>query len=126
MQNDTKIRFAVLDLLHIAGGTSSSSSNCLRLLIALLLVFTFPAFLLGQVDLGTIADGITDPTGSVIPSVVVMATQVATGASKKSVSNNLGFYSLQQLPVGACIVNFRKAYESRGDTMSSFRGRDGS
>lgn len=120
------IRFAVLDFLHIAGGTSSSSSNCLRPLIALLLVFTFPAFLYGQVDRGTIAGAVTDSTGSVIPSVVVMATEVATGASEKTASNNLGFYSLKQLPVGAYIVSFREAYESRVDTMSSSRGRDGS
>jgi hypothetical protein len=79
-----KIRCAVLDLLHIAGGTSLSSSNCLRLLIALLLVFTVPAFLHGQVDFGTIAGTVTDSTGSVIPSVVVMAAQVATGASQKT------------------------------------------
>ncbi len=75
----------------------------------LLLLLAVPMALLGQTDRGTVTGTVTDPSGAVIGSVSVVATQVATGVQFKAISNNLGFYSLVQLPIGAYNVSFRKA-----------------
>jgi hypothetical protein len=87
------------------------SSACKRFqaLLTLLLLLAVPAFLHAQTDRGTVTGTVSDPSGAVIGSVDVVATHVSTGVQFKAASNNLGFYSLRELPIGAYKVSFRKA-----------------
>jgi hypothetical protein len=64
---------------------------------------------LGQSDRGTITGTVTDPSGAVIASVDVVATQVGTNVQFKTVSNGLGFYSLVELPIGSYTLAFHRA-----------------
>jgi len=81
----------------------------LQVLGLLLLFLTVPVASRGQTDLGTITGTVSDPSGAVIQSVDVVATQAATGVQFKAVSNSLGFYSLLDLPIGSYNLAFRRA-----------------
>ncbi len=81
----------------------------LQIIVLLLPLLAVPPFLWAQADRGTITGTVSDSSGAVIGSVDIVATQVATGVPFKTVSNNLGYYSLVQLPVGAYSVSFRRA-----------------
>jgi hypothetical protein len=81
----------------------------LHLLALLFLLFAVPAALYGQSDRGTITGTATDPSGAVIGSVDVIASLTATGEQFKAVSDDHGFYSLVELPIGSYTVSFRKA-----------------
>ncbi|HTW81435.1 MAG TPA: carboxypeptidase-like regulatory domain-containing protein [Terracidiphilus sp.] len=81
----------------------------LHLLAFLLPLFVIPLAAVAQTDRGTITGTVSDPTGAVIASADVVATQVTTGVQFKTVANNLGFYSLLDLPIGSYNVSFRKA-----------------
>jgi hypothetical protein len=82
--------------------------RCLQVLGCLLLALAIPLAIEGQTDRGAITGTVSDPSGAVIGSVQVIATQVATGVQFDTVSNNLGFYSLLELPIGAYNVRFKK------------------
>lgn len=77
-------------------------------LLLLLLVFCISAGR-AQSNRGTITGTVTDASNAVIDDVDVVAVQTTTGVEYKTVSNNLGFYSLLELPIGAYKVTFRKA-----------------
>src|SRR5260370_42250022 len=47
--------------------------------------------------LGTITGSVADPSGAVIPSATVTATEVETGASRTSVTSGSGYYVLSSL-----------------------------
>jgi hypothetical protein len=85
--------------------------NCkrLRMLWLLLLMLLAPIGLQAQTDRGTITGTVSDPSGAVIESVDVVAIQTGTGVVFRTVSNNLGFYSLLELPIGSYSVSFQKA-----------------
>ena len=61
-----------------------------------------------QSDRGTITGTITDRSGAVVASVDVIATQAGTGVRFKTKSQDLGFYSLLELPVGDYSISFTK------------------
>jgi len=63
-----------------------------------------------QADRGRITGTVTDTSGAVIPSVQVTATQVATNTQFKAVSNEVGIYSVLNLPIG----NYRIAFKRDG------------
>lgn len=87
-----------------------NSKRCKRLQVAtLLLLFVLPLVMLGQNDRGTITGTISDGSGAVIGKVNVVATQVSTGVQFSTISNNLGFYSLLNLPIGNYNLSFRKS-----------------
>lgn len=67
-----------------------------------------PAFLQSQVDRGTINGAVTDPSGAVIPGVAVTATNVETGVATVGTSNEVGLYSIRNLPVGPYSLVFQK------------------
>lgn len=62
----------------------------------------------GQSDHATITGTVTDTSGAVLPEVQVTATNLGTAIRYKAVSNDLGFYSLLNLPVGSYAVQFDK------------------
>ena len=77
--------------------------------VFLLLLFAVPMAIWGQADLGTITGTVTDSSGAVIPAANVTVTQVGTGVQFTAVSNNLGFYTLENLPIGNYTLAFRKS-----------------
>lgn len=85
------------------------TNQCKRLLLFLsALLALCPVLLHAQVDRGTITGTVTDASGAVIGAVQITATQTATGVAWKATSNNLGFYSLLNLPIGTYTVSFRR------------------
>ncbi len=77
--------------------------------VFLLLLFAVPMATWGQADLGAITGTVTDSSGAVIPAVSVTAIQLGTGVEFKAVSNNLGFYTLVNLPIGNYTLAFQKS-----------------
>lgn len=70
-----------------------------RLVFALLLA-TMPMCIYGQSSNGSISGVVTDANGGVLPGVSITATNVATGASRSTVSNEKGQYAVGLLPPG--------------------------
>lgn len=71
-----------------------------------------------QQDTGTISGTVSDTTGAVIPGVEVTIINEQTGAKRTVITNDAGFYSAPQLPVGtytvsATLAGFKRA-EHRG------------
>lgn len=62
-----------------------------------------------QVDRGTITGTVSDASGAQIPGVQVVATEVSTGVNYESVSNELGIYSVLNLPIGTYSVTYTHA-----------------
>ena len=54
-----------------------------------------------QVLYGSIVGTVTDPTGSVISKANVTVTNTATGLARTASADDVGYYSIQNLPQGA-------------------------
>ena len=67
-------------------------------LLALIIAAIAPAY--AQVAGGQISGRVTDPTGAVLPGVTVTITQTDTQLVRTAVTNELGVYSVPNLPVG--------------------------
>ena len=67
-------------------------------LAILALGFTSPVA--AQTQLGAIQGTITDQSAGVLPGVTVTVTQVETGVSRSTVSNETGVYRIQSLDTG--------------------------
>ena len=76
-----------------------------------------------QTTLGTITGLITDSSGAVIPSAVVVATNTATGAKAQTISSSTGNYVIPNLQVGPYEVSVAisgfKAWTRSGINVSS-------
>jgi len=68
------------------------------LLLALAIAISGP--LLAQVDTGTIAGIVTDPSGAAVPKVRVTALNQDTDFSRSAVTRDDGSYLIPQLPIG--------------------------
>jgi len=72
---------------------------------------------------GSISGIVADPSGSVIPSVTVTAINVATGIRSVTKTDDKGFYSLRDLPVGTYNLRVEqggfKVYEKHGITIDA-------
>ena len=75
-----------------------------------LLLTLFATALLGQEITGNISGTVTDPSGSVIPSATVTATNTGTGAARTTQATSAGVFFLNNLPVG----NYKLSIESTG------------
>lgn len=71
-----------------------------HLFVTLLLVFSCLSPLSAQVDRGSIAGTISDPTGSVIPEVRIRITNEATNALTNTTSGANGTFGVFNLPIG--------------------------
>ena len=89
-----------------------------RLLVLLLcvLVFSFPA--LAQIQNGQFTGLVVDPSGAVVPSTRVTVTNLGTGLSVTVPTNDSGFYTARELPVG----EYRITVETQGFTTISKTG----
>ena len=81
------------------------------------------ACLSAQSTLGTITGVVTDKSGSVIPSAVVVATNTATGVRAQTVTSGTGNYVIPNLQVGrydiSVAVTGFKSFERSGINLSS-------
>lgn len=72
---------------------------------AFLIASASPRVVLGQAVANAQIHGVvTDPTGAVIPSAQIKATQTSTGMARTTTSNAVGAYVLPGLPVGPYTV----------------------
>src|SRR3954454_7664830 len=71
----------------------------LQLFFALLLALA-PLCAFAQSSTGSISGLVTDGTGGIMPGVTVTATNIATSASRTTVSNEKGQYAIALLPPG--------------------------
>ena len=85
-------------------------SACLKALcLSLIVCLAFPANLSAQGTGGRILGRVADPTGAVLSSVRVIATNEATGVSHDALSNDSGDYVFPNLPVGTYTLTFELA-----------------
>ncbi len=73
-----------------------------------ILLFLLPLLVWGQSDRGAITGTVTDASGAVVPGVLATATNVATQVSYTATSNDLGLYSILNVPIGQYSVVFTK------------------
>lgn len=77
--------------------------------IAVLLVALAPVVpAWSQADHGTVVGTITDTTGAVIPDVQVTATDILTGTQFKGTSNQVGIYTISNLPIATYTIHYDK------------------
>jgi hypothetical protein len=70
--------------------------------IAAVILFAFTVSLMAQGTAnGTLVGLVTDATGGIVPSVKVVATNVATNIQYPTVSNATGNFTIPSLPIGA-------------------------
>ena len=62
--------------------------------------FVAPAVAAAQVSTGQISGRVTDASGAVLPGVTVTATQTETQSVRTTVTNEVGAFTLPNLPVG--------------------------
>jgi hypothetical protein len=79
-------------------------------------------FLWAQADRGAITGTVTDPSGAVIPGVQVTGTNVDTKVQTTTTTNEVGLYTVLNLPIGKYSVTFTKqgfkAYDRSGITVA--------
>jgi hypothetical protein len=69
-----------------------------------LLLASLTSTILHAQAVGEITGTVTDPTGAVVPSASITATNVSTGVSQTTLSTAAGNYTLARLPVGTYTV----------------------
>jgi len=78
-------------------------------------------FLWAQADRGAITGTVMDPTGAVVPGVQVTATNADTKVQTSATTNDVGLYSILNLPIGRYTVAFSKqgfkTYDRSGITV---------
>ncbi|MGH9846890.1 MAG: carboxypeptidase regulatory-like domain-containing protein, partial [Blastocatellia bacterium] len=76
------------------------SRYCARFLLLLLVLPGLSPSAFPQTTYANVTGVVTDPAGSVVPNVTLVATNIETGAQTSAVSNNAGVYTLAQLKEG--------------------------
>src|SRR5260221_14041940 len=78
----------------------NNAKNIRFLALILLCLALVPLTAMAQSSNGSISGNITDDTGAAIPGVTVSAVNVATGATRTTVSPNTGHYDIANLTPG--------------------------
>src|SRR6476660_6919493 len=71
-----------------------------RLMISLLIILTAAIAVNAQTFRGAINGTVTDPSGAVVPSAQIKATEVATGLDHSTVTTGDGQFAFQDIPLG--------------------------
>ena len=79
----------------------------------------------GQLNQASISGVVTDAQGAAVPGAAVVATNTATDARTRTSTNEAGFYSIPNLPIGAYSLTverqgFRR-YEHKDITLNTGR-----
>jgi hypothetical protein len=77
--------------------------------------------LLAQTTFGRIAGAVTDPTGASVPNAKVILRNVDTQATREMLTNERGYYSVENLPIGPYSVEVDHPGFKR-TTQSGFAG----
>jgi len=89
--------------------------NAVKLSLFLFVLFWLIAPAVGQADRATISGTVTDSTGAVLPGVDVMLVNVDTGVQTVGLTNDVGNYTLLNIPIGTYQLKFSlegfKTYE---------------
>ncbi|WP_348267525.1 carboxypeptidase regulatory-like domain-containing protein [Edaphobacter paludis] len=85
--------------------------------LALLLTLSLTGSLHAQTSLGQIAGNVVDATGSVIPGATITITNVGTRAVRTITSDDSGFYTATNLPIGNYSITIAKS-GFRGETRT--------
>lgn len=93
---------------------------CDRSLGLLLLVIVLAGVSAGQTSFGRISGTVSDATGAVVPNASVVVTDPSTNFSRSATTNESGFFTVTNLPVGKYNVlveapNFKKAVRTAID-----------
>ena len=80
------------------------STRCALMFCVVLILMGATAW--AQSGRGTITGVVKDPSGAVLPGVSVEAVHVATNVRSATITNNVGLYSLPNLPLGTYAVTF--------------------
>jgi outer membrane receptor protein involved in Fe transport len=94
-----------------------------RLLMAItVFLFLISSELLAQVDRGNITGKVSDQTGSIIPGAKVTVVNLETGVPSETVTNDVGLYTVPNVPLGRYKVLFSmdgfKTLERTGITVT--------
>ncbi len=88
--------------------------------LALLLL---PVLIFGQADRATISGTVTDQSAAVVPGVEVIAVNTQTGVQTLAITNDVGNYSLLNVPIGVYRLTFSlpgfKVYERTSFTVTT-------
>src|ERR1051325_3854298 len=80
---------------------SMNHAKHIRFLLAFALVLvSLPLSVFAQSGNGSISGIVSDEQGGALPGVTITATNVATGATRSTVSNEAGHYQIALLPPG--------------------------
>ena len=85
-----------------------TGGTALRLLVLVFLIALFSINIWAGVD-GTIAGTVKDPSNAVVRNAIVKATNINTGVQQQVTTNDVGFYSFPNLPVGRYDIVIQKA-----------------
>ncbi len=86
-------------------------------LAALLLVLCLPASLHAQLETGTVAGTVTDPTGAVVPGATISIVSATTNATRTATADNAGSFAFQAINAG--VYNLT----AQGTGFQPFRSR---
>jgi hypothetical protein len=105
-ENQNRLPFSVNVSSFLAGLRRSILP---ALLCGALALFVTVAPARAQLSTATLNGAVTDPTGAVVPEATVTITNVDTGVSRTTVSNQAGDYSVPALEPGKYSVTISKA-----------------
>ena len=78
----------------------SCSRAWYRYAIALVVALFLGAPLGAQVNTASLSGIVTDPSGAAVPNVTVTVTNISTGYVRTVTTDNAGYYTFQNLPIG--------------------------
>src|SRR5882762_11268293 len=99
---------------------SASEGACMlsRVMALGMALFLFTGALFAQSDRASITGSVKDPSGAVVPGVQATAINVGTNLRTSSTTNELGFYTITNLPIGHYTLTFSRQgfrnYEQKG------------
>jgi len=76
------------------------------LILAPLVILLLSLPMAAQVDRGTITGKVLDQSGAVVPGADIIATNTETGVVTKTLSNDVGLYTLSNIPIGKYEIRF--------------------
>ena len=93
-----------------------------RLIALGMALLLFSGVLFGQSDRASITGEVKDPSGALVAGVEVNAINVGTNISTTALSNDLGLYTITNLPIGQYTLVF-KHEGFRGHRLDRSSGR---
>jgi hypothetical protein len=106
--NTEQVTHPALSIIQLGVNSMKFSlSRILALLPSAVLLLSLP--IMAQVDRGTITGKVMDPSGAVAPGVDITATNTATGVVTQATTNDVGLYTLSNIPIGKYEIKFALA-----------------